>query len=80
MLGKGGKDATFADLAALAAEKYPSLFKATTKPGSGTQPGASGAGSTTKAGKAVSAADLEKMTPQQKYDFFKANPHTTVTP
>lgn len=38
----GGKNATFADLAAKAAEKWPSLFQATTKAGSGTQPNGAG--------------------------------------
>lgn len=77
MLNKDGRDASLADLVASASEKYPSLFKAQTKPGSGTPPGGNGArGSDTQT---VSAAKLAEMTPQQKAAFFKANPNVQVT-
>ena len=75
MLTKAGRDASFADLAAAAAEKYPSLFKATTKPGSGTPPGGNSAGSTSQT---VKADQLAAMTAAQKAAYFKANPNVTV--
>jgi DNA-binding transcriptional MerR regulator len=71
-----GRDATFADLAAAAGEKYPSLFKATVKSGSGTPPGGNGAGRTT--GKEVKASELEAMGPRDKAAFFKANPNVRI--
>ena len=71
-----GRDATFADLVAAASEKYPSLFKATTKPGSGTQPGGNGAGRAT--GKEVKAGELDAMAPREKAAFFKANPNVRI--
>jgi len=71
-----GRDATFADLAALAGEKYPSLFKATVKSGSGTPPGGNGAGRTT--GKEVKASELDGMKPIEKAAFFKANPNVRI--
>ena len=77
MIAKNGRDATFADLAAVASEKYPSLFKATTKPGSGTPPGGNSAGST--ASQTVKASQLESMTAAQKAAYFKANPNVQVT-
>ena len=76
MLGKNGRDATFADLVAVASEKYPSLFKATTKSGSGTPPGGNRAGSTTS--QTVKAAELATMNAAQKAAYFKANPNVTV--
>lgn len=76
MLTKAGRDATFADLAAAAAEKYPSLFKAMTKPGSGTPPGGNGAGRADT--QTVKASALEAMTAAQKAAYFKANPNVTV--
>ena len=75
MLTKAGRDASFADLASVAAEKYPSLFKATTKPGSGTPPGGNSAGSTSQT---VKASQLAAMTAAQKAAYFKANPNVTV--
>lgn len=77
MLAANGKDATLADLAAKASEKYPSLFKARTKAGSGTQPGGSGAGRTEP--KEVKASELVGMSPMEKAAFFKANPNIRVT-
>jgi hypothetical protein len=77
MLAKDGRDATFADLVASASEKYPSLFKATTKPGSGTPPGGNSAGST--ASQVVKASALEGMTTAQKAAYFQANPNVQVT-
>jgi hypothetical protein len=76
MLAKNGRDATFADLVAAASEKYPSLFKAVTKPGSGTPPGGNGAGRADN--QTVKASALEAMTAAQKAAYFKANPHVTV--
>lgn len=77
MLAKNGRDATFADLAAAASEKYPSLFKAQTKPGSGTPPGGNSAGST--AAQTVKASVLESMTAREKAAYFKANPNVQVS-
>jgi len=76
MLSANGRDATFADLVAWASEKYPSLFKATTKPGSGTPPGGNSAGST--ASQTIKASALEAMSAAQKAAYFKANPNITV--
>jgi len=76
MISKDGRDASFADLVAQASEKYPSLFKATTKPGSGTPPGGNSAGSTTS--QTVKASELAAMTAAQKAAYFKANPNVTV--
>ena len=76
MIGKGGKDAGFADLADWAVSKYPSLFKSKTMAGSGTPSGGNGAGSATRT---VKAAELVNMTAGQKAAFFKANPNITVT-
>jgi len=71
-----GKDATFADLATVVASEYPSLFKATTKAGSGTQSASSGAGS---AGKTIEASKLASMSPQEKAQFFRENPNIRVS-
>ena len=76
MINKNGRDATFADLVASAAEKYPSLFKAQTKPGSGTPHGGNRAGSS---GQTVKAATLAAMSVTEKAAYFKANPNITVT-
>lgn len=78
MLAKNGRDATLADLVASVTEKYPSLFKAQTKPGSGTPPGGNGAGRANTT--TVNAAQLDSMSPQQKAAFFKANPNVQVQP
>ena len=75
MITKTGRDATFADLVASAAEKYPSLFKAQTKPGSGTPPGGNRAGGS---GTTVKASVLDAMNAAQKAAYFKANPNITV--
>jgi len=58
-----GKDATFADLAASVANEYPSLFKATTKAGSGTQTATAGAGS---AAKTVTRSQFDSMSPLER--------------
>jgi hypothetical protein len=76
MLAKDGRDASLADLVATVTEKYPSLFKAQTKSGSGTPPGGNGAGRT--ASQTVTSSQLEAMSPQQKAAFFKANPNVQV--
>lgn len=78
MLGKNGRDASLADLVASVTEKYPSLFKAQTKPGSGTPPGGNGAGRTSS--NSVKASDLAGMTPKEKAAYFKANPNVQVSP
>jgi hypothetical protein len=77
MIGKDGRDASLSDLVAQVTEKYPSLFKAQTKPGSGTPPGGNGAGRANS--QTVSASQLEGMTPQQKAAYFKANPNVQVS-
>jgi hypothetical protein len=76
MIGKDGRDASLSDLVAQVTDKYPSLFKAQTKPGSGTPPGGNGAGRT--ASQTVSASQLDGMSPQQKAAYFKANPNVQV--
>lgn len=77
MLAKDGRDASLADLVSQVTEKYPSLFKAQTKPGSGTPPGGNGAGRT--ASQTVKASTLEGMTAAEKAAYFKANPNIQVT-
>ena len=76
MLGKDGRDATLADLVAVVTEKYPSLFKAQTKPGSGTPPGGNRAGRA--ASQTVKASFLDAMTAAQKAQYFRANPNVQV--
>jgi hypothetical protein len=76
MIGKDGRDATLPDLVAQVTDKYPSLFKAQTKPGSGTPPGGNGAGRADT--QTVKASQLESMSPQQKAAYFKANPNVQV--
>lgn len=76
MIGKDGRDASLSDLVAQVTEKYPSLFKAQTKPGSGTPPGGNAAGRSNS--QTVPASQLDGMSPQQKAAFFKANPTVQV--
>ena len=64
----GGKDATLQDLAKGAADKFPSLFNATTKPGSGTQPG--GAGRT--ATKTATRSQFDAMSQADRAGFAKS--------
>jgi len=71
-----GKDATLADLVNDAAVKYPSLFAAQTKAGSGTQSASQGAGRTGQT--SIKASELDAMTPLQKSAYFAANPNATV--
>ncbi len=68
MLGKGGKDATFADLAEAAIQKYPSLFKPTTKAGGGTPPTSKGAGSATKT---ITRTQFDTMSQGERSAFFR---------
>lgn len=70
-----GRDATFADLAAAAAEKYPSLFKATTKPGSGTQPGGNGAGRTST--RTLTRTQFEALSPSERASAMKEGARLT---
>ena len=69
MLGKDGRDATLADLVGSVTEKYPSLFKAQTKPGSGTPPGGNGAGRT--ATKTVNRSQFDDMSQAQRAGFLR---------
>lgn len=62
MIGKGGKDAGFADLAEWAVSKYPSLFKSKTMAGSGTPSGGNSAGS---AKRTMSRAEFLKLSPAE---------------
>ena len=63
MIGKDGRDATFTDLVAKVTDKFPSLFKATVKPGSGKQPGGNGAGST---GRTVTRSQFASMSQAER--------------
>lgn len=74
MLGKKG-EATVEDLVAFAVEKYPSLFAAQGKSGSGKPPNSSAGGA---GGKTISAEKLSAMTPMEKAKFFRENPGVTV--
>jgi DNA-binding transcriptional MerR regulator len=56
-----GKDATFADLATASAGKYPQLFAATTKAGSGTQPNGAGRAAT----KTIKRSELIALAPAE---------------
>ena len=70
MLSNGGKDATFADLVNAASTRFPSLFAAKTKTGSGTPPGGNnGAGS---AQKTVTRTQFDTMSQLERTEFAKS--------
>ncbi|MFP1634095.1 hypothetical protein ACLB6G_20385 [Zhengella sp. ZM62] len=69
MLGTSGADATLADLAAKAAEEYPSLFKSKVKAGSGTQPGGNGAGRTEA--RTVTRSQFDGMSHSERANFAR---------
>ena len=76
MIGSGANGgATLVDLAKEMAGSIPHLVADKGAGGSGKQPGTSGG---KPEGKQVRASDLETMTPQEKAQYFKANPGVEI--